>query len=254
MNWSAGYVPRSFGWTKFLAGRKVKAMNPRVSNQKTAALTRVEVLVVLSVLAILLAILLSTRSHRPDLNLRREAQQINCINNLKQIGIACRIWEGDHSDKYPMQTSVTNGGTMELANGRNAWINFLVMSNELSTPKVLICPADIDKIAATDFTIDFNNSKISYFINLDADNAYPQMFLSGDDNFAVSGIPEKSGLLELSTNAPIAWTTARHNRVGDIGRVGNIGFTDGSVESVNNSGLTNLLRQTGIATNRLAIP
>ena len=172
----------------------------------------------------------------------------NCVNNLKQIGLAYRIWAGDNNGKYPMQVSVTNGGTMELANGRNAWINLFVMSNELSTPKLLYCPADNNHVRATNFTTDFNNSKISYFVGLDANTNSPQVFLSGDDNFAIGGVPVKSGLLELSTNAPISWTAARHKFVG------NIGLADGSVQMVSNSGLTNLLHQTGLATNRLAIP
>jgi hypothetical protein len=223
-------------------------MKPRVSNYKTAALTRVEVVVVLSVLAILLAILLFTRSHRPDSNLRREVQIITCINNLKQIDLAYRDWEGKHGDKFPMEASVTNGGTMELANGEDAWINFSVMSNELNTPKVLICPADTDKIAATNFTTDFNNNKVSYFVDLDADETNPQMFLSGDDNFEINGITVKSGLLQLSTNAPISWTATRHHFSGEIA------FTDGSVQMMSNSYLTNCLHQIGLATNRLAIP
>jgi hypothetical protein len=36
-----------------------------------------------------------------------------------------------------MQVSVTNGGTMELVNGGTVFEHFLVMSNELSTPKLL---------------------------------------------------------------------------------------------------------------------
>jgi prepilin-type processing-associated H-X9-DG protein len=225
-------------------------VNPRVSHQKIAAMTLTEVLAVIAVLAVLAILFFPW----PEPSARREAQYINCINNLKQIGISYRIWEGDHGDKYPMQTSVTNGGTMELANGINAWINYSVMSNELSTPKVLICPADTGKIAATNFTTDFNNSKISYFVCLDAEDTNPQMFLSGDDNFAIGGVPVKSGLLQLSTNKPISWTAARHNRAGDIGGEGNIGFADGSVQTMNNSYLTNLLSQAGVATNRLAIP
>jgi prepilin-type processing-associated H-X9-DG protein len=83
---------------------------------------------------------------------------------------------------------------------------------------------------------------------MDADQGHPQMLLSGDDNFAIGGVPVKSGLLELSTNAPITWTAERHVNQG------NIGLVDGSVASVTDSGLADLLRQTGVTTNRLAIP
>jgi hypothetical protein len=53
--------------------------------------------------------------------------RIECVNNLKQIGLAYRLWAEDNGGKFPMEISVTNGGTMGLGEGRNTWINFLVM-------------------------------------------------------------------------------------------------------------------------------
>jgi hypothetical protein len=220
-------------------------MKPRVSHQKTAALTLTEVLVVICVVAVLVLVILP--GVIPDGP--RKAPRINCLNNLQQIGLAYRIWAGDHNGKFPMQVSVTNGGTMELtADGKNPWLNFLAMSNVLNTPKYLVCPSDKDRVGATDFTNGLSAKNISYFVGLDADTNHPQMFLSGDDNFAIGGVPVRSGLLELSTNASITWTAERHVN-GD-----NIGRADGSVSSVSNSQFANLLRQTGVATNRLAIP
>jgi hypothetical protein len=35
---------------------------------------------------------------------KRKAMQLNCFNNLKQIGLSFRLWSGDHFDKYPMLT------------------------------------------------------------------------------------------------------------------------------------------------------
>jgi type II secretory pathway pseudopilin PulG len=223
-------------------------MKPRLSNRPTAALTMVEVMVVISIIAVLVLCFFKTKSEfRAD---KLYSANIICINNLKQIGLAYRGWEGNHGDKFPMQTSVTNGGTTELANGRNAWINFSVMSNELSTPKILICPADWDKVAGTNFTTDFDNNRISYFVGLNADENYPQTFLSGDDNFESEGVPIKSGLLEITTNMPVDWSAARHRLNGRIL------FSDGSVLNSypNHDRLPDLIRQTGLATNRLAIP
>jgi prepilin-type processing-associated H-X9-DG protein len=209
-------------------------------------MTLIEVLVVVFVLAVLALILLPTGPHA-----KRHPARIVCVNNLKQIGLAYWIWAGDHNNKFPMQVSIngTNGGgTMELINGRNAWVNFAVMSNELAVPKILHCPADKDQIAPMNFTTDFNNSKISYFVGLDADPTQPQTILSGDDNFAIGGVPVKSGLLEFTTNKVVTWTTARHINAG------NIGLADGSVQSVTTDGLQKLIQQTSVATNRLAIP
>jgi prepilin-type processing-associated H-X9-DG protein/prepilin-type N-terminal cleavage/methylation domain-containing protein len=217
-------------------------MKPRCSKQGCHALTLVEVLVVVFVLAVLAAMLL------PRLAAAKRGGGPHCVNNLKQIDLAYRIWAGDNGDKYPMEISVTNGGTLGLADGRNAWINYFVMSNELSTPKVLVCPQDINRQPpATNFSSQLIGH-ISYFVGLDASEHDPQALLSGDDNFEIGGVPVKSGLLEISGNPPIAWTTARHNRRG------NILLADGSVQTFSNSNLTNWLQQTGPATNRLAIP
>jgi len=208
-------------------------------------MTLIEVVVMIVVLGILAVVFLPAFDRG-----QVKAPRINCVNNLKEIGLAYRIWAGDNNDKYPMEVSVTNGGAMELvADGENVWLNYLVMSNELSTPKILYCPADTDHTRATNFTTDFNNSKISYFVGLDADQKYPQMLLSGDNNFEVGGVPVKSGSLKFSTNTPIAWSAGRHKFAG------NIGLADGSVYQVTSVSLHQwLLPQTGLATNHLAIP
>jgi competence protein ComGC len=206
-------------------------------------LTLVEVLAIVAVASLLLCLGVAWL-----IQARQRSGSICCNCNLKQIGLSFRVWEGDHNDKYPMQTSVTNGGTMELANGSTAWVNFAVISNELSTPKVLICPADMTRIYAANFTTDFNNGKVSYFVSLDASSDQPEIFLSGDENFAIGGVPVKSGLLELSTNMAITWTTARHKFIG------NIGLADGSVQQITTTNLEQAIQSTGVATNRLAIP
>jgi prepilin-type processing-associated H-X9-DG protein len=223
-------------------------MQPHFSKRRNHALTLTEVLVVTGVLAILVTFLLPAFMAGSC----NKCQKISCVNNLKQIGLAYRIWAGDNFDKYPTQVSVTNGGTRELfRNGSQfqnlAFLNYLVMSNELSTPRLLICPADTIHFAAKNFS-DFNNRNISYFVGLDADTNHSQTFLSGDDNFEIGGAPIKSGLLEISTNTTISWTAARHKFVG------NIALADGSVQQLTQTGLRQAFQQTGLATNRLAIP
>jgi competence protein ComGC len=233
-------------------------VKPSCSNRRNHALTLTEVLVVVVVLVVLVAMIL------PALNAAKHpSRRPVCVSNLKQIGFAFRVWEEDHSGKNPMQVSVTNWGAMELALTGDVAGIFRTMSIRLPSPKVLVCPEDTGRIAATNFATDFNNSKISYFVSVEAIDTRPQMFLSGDDNFAIGGVPVKSGLLELSTNAPISWTGARHvvsykphfwtptqNKF-----VGCIGFADSSVSwQVTQNGLQQAFQQTGVATNRLAIP
>ena len=78
-------------------------------------------------------------------------------NNLKQIGLALRIWEGGHNDQYPWNVSQTKGGVEELCQTgtdgfeKNPAAVFMVMSNELSTTRILVCPNDTNKQPAADF-------------------------------------------------------------------------------------------------------
>ena len=227
-------------------------MKPRCSNQRNHALTLTEVLVSVAVCVCVLTGVAYLAFHRPKAVHRivhqNKSSEIQCINNLKQIGLAFRVWGADNGDILPTQVPAKNGGAMEPAlRGKVAPI-FQIMSNELSTPKILVCPADADHLIAKNFTAGFDNSKVSYFAGVDAREDYPAMFLSGDNNFAISGRPVKSGLLLLATNAPVSWTAARHVNQG------NIGFADGSVQTTSSSSLRQWLVQTGLATNRLAIP
>lgn len=220
-------------------------MRLRIYKMRNQALTVPEVLFVVLVLLFLIAMFW------PILFRAHIRSGPNCISNLKQVQLSFRIWAGDNNDKFPMEVSVANGGTMGLNNGQNAWINFFVMSNELSTPKVLICPSDRDHpFAGTNFYDIYN--KVSYGVFLDADRAYPQRLLSSDDNFATNGVPLNPGLYEVSSSARVTWTAKRHIHVG------NIGFADGSVSEVSDQGLQSALalatNGTPTMINRLAIP
>ena len=179
---------------------------------------------------------------------KRKSSRLNCVSNIKQIGIAFRLWEGDNNDKYPMAVSVTNGGAMELVVTGNVAACFRVMSNELSTPRILLCPEDTHRTYATNFSTGFSGANISYFVNPDAAEAYPQMILDGDDNLLVNGKSAQPGILSIGTNGSVGWTKERHHGVGYIG------MADGSAQQVTINGLQQTLQQTGIATNRLVLP
>lgn len=221
------------------------------SNRQSDAMTCTEVVVVIVVLFVLATLMVPCVA-----SAIRHRKRMNCVNNLLQIQVAMRDWEGGHYDKYPMSVPVARGGAMELNAGpdagQNAWINFAVLSNELRSPMVLHCPADYEHPATTNFSE--LKGTISYFINLSASETYPNMIAFGDDNFAIFSTPVKSGLLQLSEYSKIpseetdlSWTGARHKFVG------NFAFVDGSVEVVPSVGLRLGLQQPGCI-NRLAIP
>jgi prepilin-type processing-associated H-X9-DG protein len=222
----------------------------------TQAFTFVEIMIVTLTILALAAFFLPA-----ILNNRCVATRINCVNNLKQVGLSFRTWALDNADHNPMQVSVTNGGTMELVGTGRVFPHFQVMSNELSTPKILACPQDrsTDGKVATTFAsvlqgtvagvVPFtNDNQVSYFVGVDATETAPTMLLTGDRNLGVGVVPFKGGLHGVWTNAPVEWVKPRH------GAGGNMGLADGSVEQVLTPRLREFLARSGVATNRLAMP
>ena len=69
------------------------------------------------------------------------SKRISCVNNLKQVGLALRMWENDHKDFFPM--------------------DFLSASNEMNSPKILTCPGDSARQRANNWQ-EFNGSSVSY--------------------------------------------------------------------------------------------
>ena len=187
---------------------------------------------------------------------RSVRDSICCDCNLKQIGLSFRVSANDHSDKFPMQLSTNQGGTMEYMGAGQVFRHFVAISNELVTPLVLTCPSDNwqpvagvvgSRMPITNFA-KLSDSNISYFISLDATDANPNAILSGDRNWLVSGTAVGAGLVSIRTNSVVAWSGAIHK----FG--GNIVLGDGSVQGSSSPRLQEQVRYSDVATNRLLFP
>src|SRR5690242_10033849 len=116
------------------------------SPKKLRAFTIIELLAVLAVVALCAATLFSALART-----KAPAQRIYCANNLRGIGQACLMFGQAHGDAFPMRVAVANGGYTDFIGirtvssgsaSRGVFGVFRCLSNELSSPNVLICPAE----------------------------------------------------------------------------------------------------------------
>jgi competence protein ComGC len=73
---------------------------------------------------------------------KQHAVTSGCVNNMKQIGLAARIWSNDHNEVFPP--------------------DIVTMSNELVSLRILVCPDDKSKSPAADWSLFDPSKNLSY--------------------------------------------------------------------------------------------
>ena len=186
------------------------------------AFTLLELLIVIAIIMVLAALLLPAVQRG-----LLKGRQTQCLNNLRQIGIGFQSWAQEHGDRYPMQLTYRNGGSLE-ANRLNlrgfpeisfAARHFQVLSNELSSSKILVCPADKNRTVARSFA-QLGSTNFSYWVNSKATFGNSSQMLSGDWNVTSInvGTNKEQSIIRVQFDGML-----HQNR-------GNILFADGHVE------------------------
>jgi prepilin-type N-terminal cleavage/methylation domain-containing protein len=95
---------------------------PQWRRGRRNAFTLIELLVVIAIIAILAAMLLPALSRA-----KKKAKDINCLNNLKQLGIAATMYFDDHKDL-----------TVGLSTDRDLWMK-AILPQTAATDDIRLC-------------------------------------------------------------------------------------------------------------------
>lgn len=233
--------------------------------QALAAFTLIELLVVIAIIAILAALLLPALAKA-----KAKAMRAQCVSNLKQVALAFNMWAQD-SEVYNLPfripyTGDPSDGTRNAPLDSHIWFQLSWISNQLTSPKVLACPADRRALVAEDFSAspnggflhaNYRNNAVSYALGLDAGVIYPrgrpeysweaaQQHILLVDRHLGGGTPGAScsagirNAVSINTRptvpATVGWTNDLHGPSG-----GNVALVDGSVQQANKAAAHDLL-------------
>jgi len=199
-------------------------MKPIASRRR--GFTLIELLVVIAIIALLAAILLPALARAKE-----KARRIQCVSNVKQVALAIKLFAVEQDGLYPWHIPPSEGGTYgPLA--ADSWRNFSAVSNDLNTPKILVCPSDTGtKKTVINWSDDPDGlanpanrgQAISYFLSLDGYEQLPPTMIVGDRHVlggaaafcsSVADLPGVPCRLLAAGDLSVRWGSATHGSLG----------------------------------------
>jgi prepilin-type processing-associated H-X9-DG protein len=221
---------------------------------RKSGLTRIDLLAVLG--ALCFAALVAVPSFGAS---RGESKRVACQNNLRQVVAAFHMWMDAHSETVPWIIPVRDGGTrpdagISLRVGA-VWLEMSTLSNYAASPRILACPADQAANPAENWdngeggllNSGYRANAVSYMLGTDVMLDLPRSILAGDRDFRPGSGPGScsrgfNNVYSVSYQLGVTqWTNLVHSASG------NLGYVDGSVESVPSSRLEKTLNDLGIS-------
>lgn len=236
--------------------------------QNNSGATLLEMLGIIAVVA-LIAMLILPYFARGCRNYPR----INCVNNLRNIGLGFNTFAAEFAGAYPWQVEEDLGGIAlpppgaEATASNNVFAFFACISNELATPKIIHCVSDqrprpVANTFAFGLSLGAESAKIpSYFLGVEKSPSTPDSIIAGDRNLLIRsvGLDDNTSAnynritvvstpeIQSHSSQSFGWSTNLHQSKG------NLLFGDGRVEQVNTRHRTRrvLLEATRSGTNNL---
>ncbi len=178
-------------------------------------------MVVLAVVCVLAVVFLRPTLSKP----KGMAQRIQCVNNLKQIGLGIRLMAIDNGGSYyripRLYQSPEVGGESLSWQERPSelWRYFAAHSNTLETPKLLACPSDTRRSLLGTWECVVTNDRnraLSYTLGLDSKEELTDTILSSDRNLSLDGLPVGMAVMTLRSNSPVGFDRNGHNLAGNV--------------------------------------
>jgi prepilin-type N-terminal cleavage/methylation domain-containing protein len=155
-------------------------------NRKTQsrAFTLIELLVVIAIIAILAAMLLPALAKAKE-----KALAIQCLSNIRQVGLASSLYLGDYNDRYPSATT-KNGNKTQLSwvgntglrspyssfTAEERWLSeYLTKATAKAKVEVARCPSDKKSYLDTGRS-GYEDFGSSYMANTDYQLTHPTIY------------------------------------------------------------------------------